>query len=85
MNVLQEPFQPHQGVAVENPTIADLLCVYGRLPALVTTEGLGLPAAKNAILHAVIFHAVGGYEANLPPPPRTSAEVRTPAFASTRI
>ena len=79
--VLQQPFQQHQGVAVEHPTIGDLLCIYNRLSALVTTEGIGLPAAKKAILHAIVFHAVGCYQANLPPPPRTSAEMRTPAFA----
>ena len=82
--MLQDPFQEHQGLTVVTPTIFDLLCVFNQLPALVSTNGIGLPAAKNCVLHAAIFHILGGYGANLPPPPRTSAEARTPAFAITR-
>ena len=82
--MLQDPFQEHLGLTVVTPTIFDLLCVFNQLPALVSTNGIGLPAAKNCVLHAAIFHILGGYGANLPPPPRTSAEARTPAFAITR-
>ena len=84
-SLLQEPFKQHPGVAVENVTVGDLLHVNRRLLALVTTEGIGLPAAKSSVLHAVAFHLLGGYEANLPPPPPTSAEARSsPSYTATR-
>ena len=82
--VLQEPFQQHQGVAVENATVSDLVHVFNQLPELVATNGISLPAAKNCVLHAVAFHVLGGHAANIPPPPPTSAEARSPAFACTR-
>ena len=63
--MLQDPFQEHQGLTVVTPTIFDLLCVFNQLPALVSTNGIGLPAAKNCVLHAAIFHILGGYGANL--------------------
>ena len=84
-SVLQEPFKQHQSAAFENITVADLLQVYARLSDLVTTDHLGLPANKACVLHAVVFHVLGGYDANLPPPPPTAKEAKeAEAFKSTR-
>ena len=84
-HVLQEPFKHHQDVALAYLTVSDLLCVFDRSSKLVMTDSIGLPAAKNCVLHAVVFHVLGGYQANLPPPPPTSAEARSPEFASTLV
>ena len=65
--MLQDPFQEHLGLTVVTPTIFDLLCVFNQLPALVSTNGIGLPAAKNCVLHAAIFHILGGYMGQICP------------------
>ena len=72
--LLQEPFKQHQGAAVESITVADLLQISDRLPELIKTDSIGLPANKTCVLHAVVFHVLGGYDANLPPPSPTSKE-----------
>lgn len=83
--VLQSPFEQHEIAAVDSGlSMGDVLDVFDQLPMLLTTEHLGLPAARNCILHAALFHLLGGYSAHLPPPPPTSSAARSPEFACTR-
>ena len=84
-SILQNPFEQHDGSVIAGGlSVGDLLCVFDWLPTLVATEQLGLPAAKNCVLHAAMFHLLGGHAANLHPPPPTSAAARAPEFAVTR-
>lgn len=63
--VLRSPFEKHPEALIPEPTIEVLLEAFELLPILVQTDSIGLPRAKNCVLHAVMFHVLGGCDAGV--------------------
>merc|ERR1719231_1768833 len=81
---LRSPLQHHPDAVIQGCTVGILLEIFELLPTLTAIDGLGVPASKNCVLHAAMFHALDGCRLALLPPPLSSAAARTPEFAATR-
>lgn len=84
LRIVRKPFAKHADATIERATFATLLHAAEATTELVQTEGIGLPAAKNCVLHAVMFHCLGGFDAGVLLLQKCSCEARCDARSRER-